>query len=332
MIRSNSGFSRRHILAAGAALSAAPMVLGSRSRLAHAAAPMLGPSQPTLYRFRLGAFEVTMILDADAFIDGPWPLIGKNAPQAEVDQLMRDNLLPTNKYQPGFTPMIVNTGKELILFDTGNGEKGFVPRPSGGWLAAQLAPAGFKPEDIDLVVLSHGHPDHIGGMVEQGKLLFPNARYAIGATEYDFWSPAGKHSGDLETFASLFRANVVPYAEKIRFLKPGDDVAPGMRAVESYGHTPGHLSFHIESEGKTLFFLGDCAHHHVASLAHPGWHCVFDTDLETAAATRKRIFDMLATDRIAVSAFHMPFPSVGYVERLGTSGYRWLPHSYQLNL
>jgi hypothetical protein len=97
MIRSNSRFSRRHILAAGAALSAAPMVLGSRSRSAHAAAPMLGPSQPTHYRFRLGAFEVTMILDADAFIDGPWPLIGKNAPQAEVDQLMRDNLLPTNK-------------------------------------------------------------------------------------------------------------------------------------------------------------------------------------------------------------------------------------------
>jgi glyoxylase-like metal-dependent hydrolase (beta-lactamase superfamily II) len=98
---------------------------------------------------------------------------------------MRDNLLPTNKYRPGFTPMVVNTGQELILFDTGNGESGFVPRPQGGWLAAQLAPAGFKAEQIDVVVLSHGHPDHIGGVMENGEPLFPNARYVTGAINYD---------------------------------------------------------------------------------------------------------------------------------------------------
>ena len=332
MSRSPLGFTRRQLVASAAALAATPFVGGNLATPAHAAASKLGASRPTHYRFKLGDFEVTMISDSDAFIDGPWPLIGGNAVQADVDQLMRDNLLPANKYQPGFTPMVVNTGAELILFDTGNGARGFVPRPAGGWLAAQIAPAGFKPEDIDLVVLSHGHPDHIGGLYEDGKLLFPNARYAVGAVEYDFWSPAGKHSGDLEKFSALFRDYVVPLAGKMTFLKPGADVSPGIRAVESHGHTPGHLSFRMESAGKQLFFLGDCAHHHVASLARPDWHCVFDVDPEKGAQARKRVFDMLATEKIAVSAYHMPFPSIGYVERLEGGGYRWLPHSYQLNL
>lgn len=244
---------RRRVLGAGAALAAAPLIAGSFSQPAAAAAPMLGPAQPKNLRFKLGAFEVTMIFDSEAFIDGPWPLIGKNARQEEVDRLMLENLLPANKYRPGFSPMVVNTGKELIVFDTGNGARGFVPRPAGGWLAAQLAPAGIRPEDIDLVVLSHGHPDHIGGVIENGRPLFANARYAIGGTEYDFWSPAGKHTGDLEKYSSLFRDLMVPLAEKTTFLKPGDDVASGIRAVEAFGHTPGHLAFHIDGGGKELF-------------------------------------------------------------------------------
>jgi glyoxylase-like metal-dependent hydrolase (beta-lactamase superfamily II) len=327
-----SHLTRRQLVASATAIGAASMIGMPAARPAHAAAAMLGVDQPTHYRFKLGSFEVTMLLDADAFIDGPWPLIGGNGPREDVDRLMADNLLPANKYQPGFTPMVINTGSQLILFDTGNGERGFVPRPSGGWLAAKLAPAGFDPKDIDVVVLSHGHPDHIGGLFEGRQVLFPNARYVMGAVEYDFWSPEGKHTGDLETFASLFRDYVVPLAEKVTFLKPGDDVAPGIRAVGSRGHTPGHLSFQIESEGKSLFFLGDCAHHQVASLARPDWHCVFDVEPEQAAATRARVFAMLAAERIAVAAYHMPFPSLGYIEREGERGYRWLPHSYQLNL
>lgn len=328
----NALLTRRQALASAAALAAAPLIAGRTATPAQAAAPMLGADQPTHYRFKLGAFELTTLLDANAFIDGPWPVIGANSTKDEVDQLMRDNLLPEAKYQPGFTPMIVNTGKELILFDTGNGARGFVPRPHGGWLAAKLAPAGFSPEQIDLVVLSHGHPDHIGGLIEDGRPLFPNARYVIGEAEYDFWSQAGKHTGDLESFAALFRDYVVPLADRTSFLKPGAEVVPGIEAIEAYGHTPGHLAFHIESDGKEMLFWGDCAHHHVASLARPDWHSVFDTDREKSAATRKRIFDMVATDRLPVSGYHMPFPSIGYVERSGAHGYRWLPHSYQLNL
>jgi glyoxylase-like metal-dependent hydrolase (beta-lactamase superfamily II) len=323
--------SRRSVLASAAALSAAPLTVGLAAP-ACAAAPLLGPRQPRHWRYRIGAFEMTVVADSEAFIDGPYPLIGANAAEDEVRRLMRESLLPETKYQPGFSPAIVNTGRELVLLDTGNGENGFVPRPAGGWLAQELAPAGIRPEDIDIVVLSHGHPDHVGGLMEGGKPLFPNARYVIGQVEYDFWAPEGKHTGDLEKFAAVFRANTKAIADRFTFLKPGDDVVTGIRAVEAYGHTPGHLNFLIESEGKAIYFWGDCAHHQVASLARPEWHCVFDVDAEQGAVARKRVYDRLATDRLPVIGYHMPFPSVGYVERAGPSAYRWLAHTYQLNL
>lgn len=323
--------SRRHLLASAAALAAAPAALAGLPRQAHAAAALLGPWQPRHWRVKVGAFEVTTIADSEVFIDGPYPIIGANANEADVRRLMHDNLLPETRYQPGFSPAIVNTGREVVLFDAGNGENGFVPRPAGGWLAAGFAPAGFKPEDIDVVVLSHGHPDHVGGLMEGGRPLFPNARYVIGDVEHNYWAPEGKHTGELEKFAAVFRANTAAIADRFTFLKPGDDVVTGIRAVEAYGHTPGHLNFLIESEGKAIYFWGDCAHHQVASLARPDWHCVFDSDKEQGAATRKRIYDKLATDRIPVIGYHMPFPSLGYVERQGPTAYRWLAHTYQLN-
>ncbi|CEJ83364.1 Beta-lactamase domain protein [Hyphomicrobium sp. GJ21] len=323
---------RRQLLAASLGLAAAPALALATSSNARASAALLGAAQPKFYRFKLGEFEITTISDSDVFIDGPFPLIGANASEPDVHALMRDNLLPERKYQPGFTPTIVNTGKQLILLDAGNGANGFVPRPNGGWLAAQLGPAGFKPEDIDVVALSHGHPDHVGGIIENGKPLFPNARYVIGQIEHDFWTPEGKLPDDLEKFAQVYRANSKPVMEKINLIKPGDDVVTGIRAVEAYGHTPGHLAFMIESGGKSLLWWGDCAHHQVASLARPDWHCVFDADKPQAAATRRRVFDMAATDRLPVIGYHMPFPSIGFVERTAPESYGWLAHTYQLNL
>lgn len=164
---------------------------------------------------------------------------------------------------------------------------------------------------------------------KRGKPLFPNARYVTGGIDYDYWS-GDKPTGDLAKHAAHYRDYVVPFAEKTTFLKPGDNVVPGIRAIEAYGHTPGHLGFNIESNGKRKVFWGDCAHHQVASLARPDWHCVFDVDKEQAAKTRARMFNMVAGDRVAVSGFHMPFPSIGYIERRPDGGYRWLTHSYQL--
>jgi glyoxylase-like metal-dependent hydrolase (beta-lactamase superfamily II) len=287
------------------------------------------------YRFALGDFEVTTISDGGAMIDGPWPIVGEDRPPAEVELLMRENLLPEKKFRPGFTPTLVNTGKELILFDAGNGASGFIPRPAGGRLAAQLRPAGYAPEQIDVVVLTHGHPDHIGGLMEDGKPLFPRARYVIGDVEYDFWSSNDHLSAPAEGIqyktAKLFQANVAPLAARTTFLKPDSEVAPGIRAVEAYGHTPGHLAFHIESQGKRLLLWGDCAHHEVASLARPEWHAFFDMDKAKGVATRKRIYAMAAAERLLVAGYHTTFPSLGFVQRQA-SGYRWLPVSYQLDL
>lgn len=329
MTSSTLQLDRRALLALGGA-AAATLALGALARPAVAAAPLLGVSLAKHWRYKLGAFEVTTIMDSEAFIDGPYPIIGKNATEAEVHALMRDNMLPETRYQPGFSPTVVNTGKQLVLFDTGNGEIGFVARPNGGWLAAQLGPAGFRPEDIDVIVLSHGHLDHVAGIMEGGKPLCPNARYVICAAEYDFWAPEGKHTGEMEKLAAVFRASALPVADKFTMLKPGDDVVPGIRSLAAPGHTPGHLAFVIESEGKQMLFWGDCAHHHVASLSHPDWHCIFDVDREQAAATRKTIYDMAATERWPVIGYHMPFPSIGYVERRDARAYRWIPHSFQL--
>jgi glyoxylase-like metal-dependent hydrolase (beta-lactamase superfamily II) len=320
---------RRHLLALAGA-TAAFSALGDVRTTARAAAPMQGIAMARHWRFKLGEFEVTTIADSEAFIDGPYPIIGKNASEDEVRALMRANFLPETRYQPGFSPTLVNTGRELVLFDTGNGATGFIKRPAGGWLAAGLAPAGYKPEDVDVVVLSHGHLDHVAGIMENGKPLFPNARYVIAATEFDFWKPEGKFTGEMEKLAAVFRDSVLPVADKCTMLTPGADVVAGIRSLAAPGHTPGHLAFIIESAGQHMLFWGDCAHHHVASLVRPDWHCVFDVDPEQGAATRKTIYDMTATERWPVIGYHMPFPSVGYVERRSEGGFRWVSHSFQL--
>ena len=295
MPRSPTGVTRRQVLAAGAAL-AAGHVLGACSeepagsaatavppfRRSAVPAQQLGPAEPTFFRFQLGDFEVTTISDAGAVIHGPWPIVGQDRPAAEVEALMREHLLPGKKFRPGFTPMLVHTGKELILFDTGNGAGGFVPRPYGGRLADQLGPAGFSPEQVDVVVLSHLHPDHVGGMMEDGKPFFPRARYVIGQAEFEHWrgtdySSSSPDANEVKT-SKLFQSNVAPVADRVTLVKPEGEVVPGIHTVEAYGHTPGHLAFHLESNGKRMLFWGDCAHHEVASLAHPEWHTLFDMD------------------------------------------------------
>jgi len=328
---------RRRVLASAAALAAGRLLEGcaapappARSGASSAATP------PGLhYRFRLGDFEVITISDAGAVLDGPWPIVGEDQPPAEVERLMREHLLPGKKFQPGFTPTVVNTGREIVLFDTGNGADGFVPRPDGGWLAAQLQPAGVAPEQVDVVVLTHSHPDHVGGLLEAGRPLFPNARYVMGDMEHRFWSSdkplSAPPGGNEYKTGRLFRSHVAPFGDRLTLVRPGGEVVPGIHAVEAYGHTPGHLAFHIESRGRRLLFWGDCAHHEVASLAHPEWHAFFDMDKEAGAATRKRIYDMAVTERLAVVGYHTSFPSVGFVQRERV-GFRWVPVTYQFRV
>jgi glyoxylase-like metal-dependent hydrolase (beta-lactamase superfamily II) len=320
---------RRSLVASAAAALAAPAL----TRPTRAGGPMLGVSMPVHHRFKLGGFEVTTLLDAAVMIDGPWPIVGEDRPAEEVERLMHDSLLPRKRFRPGFSPTIVNTGREIVLFDAGNGENGFVPRPAGGRLSASMRTAGIAPDQIDVVALTHCHPDHIGGLMEAGHVAFPNARYALGEAEHAFWSDprrlsAPEGSNELNS-ARMFSTNVARERDRVFIAAPGQEIAPGIVALEAFGHTPGHLAFHVESEGRRLLIWGDCAHHDVASLARPEWSAFFDMDKEQGVATRRRIYDMAATDRLAVVGYHTSFPSVGFVERRTGGGYRWLPASYQ---
>jgi glyoxylase-like metal-dependent hydrolase (beta-lactamase superfamily II) len=292
--------------------------------------------QPTIYRFKLGSFEVATIMDSKVIRSGLTPSFGGEAGAAEVKALAAAARIDADRYEHPFTPMLVNTGKELVLFDTGNGSlsaeyeqmKGRLPP---GNLVARMAQAGYKPEDVDVVVLTHGHPDHIGGLTKGGQPVFPNARYVFGAAEFDFWNK-GENIREARKFnRELYMKIVVPLANRATMIKPGDEVVPGIRAVDAAGHSPGLLAFTIESEGKRLINWADTCNHYVVAIQRPDLHLDVDDDKEKAVATRKRILDMVATDKLFVAGFHMPFPGLGWVDKT-SGGYRWVPHSYQMNL
>lgn len=308
--------------------TAALVALGSAvPPAARAAAPMLGVLRPQIYRFKLGNFEVTQILDGVRVGPGPHPTFGQDQPPEAVHDLLKTNGLPTASFDHHFVPTLVNTGKELVLFDTGNG-KGRMA--TAGHLSSLVETAGYTPEQVDVVVITHGHPDHIGGLMHDGKPVYPNARIIFGEVEFDFWKKGQVREARKQNL-ELFQKIAIPFGEKATFLKPEGEVVSGIRAVNAYGHSPGMLAFHVESNNQRLLIWGDVANHYVVSIQQPEWATGFDDIKDLAITTRKRILDMVAMDKIAVAGFHMPFPSVGFVEKLST-GYRWVPASYQFNL
>ncbi|MEY8827433.1 MBL fold metallo-hydrolase [Sedimentitalea sp. XS_ASV28] len=299
---------RRAALAGAAALPFAAAAVRT-----HAAAPMMGASNPPYNRFRLGEFDVTTILAGTRTVGDPQNIFGMNVSPEAFKEVSDAAHIPTDQAQFFFTPTIVNTGAELVLFDTGLSAEG---------TTAALAAAGYTPDMIDVVVITHMHGDHIGGVTNGDAPTFPNARYVTGSAEFDAWSAMGNDT---------FDAKMKPLAEQTTFIPGGADVTGGITAMEAFGHTPGHMAYLLDSGGSQLLIGADFTNHYVWSLAYPDWEVKFDMDKEMAARTRRKILGMLATDGLPMIGYHMPWPAVGYVETRG-DGFHYVPHSYQLML
>jgi glyoxylase-like metal-dependent hydrolase (beta-lactamase superfamily II) len=317
---------RRAILLATGALAASPF---AAKTVTHAAAPLTGAVGSPYMRYKVGAFEIIAFNDGTRPVDNPEKVYGVNQKPEDVAAAAEANFLPKDKMVNGFTPVLVNTGDELVLFDSGNGARG---QPATGQLAERMTAAGVDPEQIDVVVITHCHPDHIGGLMTEGTPLAPKARYVIGEAEYQFWSSPDRANGPTANAAKIVHANVVPLKDKMTFVKNEGEVVSGIRAIEAFGHTPGHMAWHVESQGKRLLIGADFCNHYVLSLRHPKWHVSFDADKEKAVETRLRLLDMVSAERIPFTGYHMPFPAVGFVEKSADGGYRFVPASYQLML
>lgn len=285
--------------------------------------------RPQVYQFKLGSAVVTNLLEGHVVRGDLHPFVATNATAEEVQALAAEYNLPYPSLEHSFNTTLIETGGKLIAIDPGFGEN--APMPSAGFFSQSLQSAGYKIEDIDIVLISHSHPDHIGNLMTNGKPTFPNAEVVYGRTEFDYWKKGENISEMRQHTLSLFQKVALPLEDRIRFIEPEDAIVPGITAVDAYGHSAGHLAFHIESEGNQLMMLNDTVAHYVASFAHPDWAFSMDDDPDAAAVSRRRILNRVASDNIPVIGFHIPFPSIGYVAGKD-KGFEFCPATYQLNV
>lgn len=310
---------RRLMLAAAAG---APL-LGLRP--ADAAAPFLNTNAAPFYRFRHGGFECTVVSDGPLVLP-PLSDVLPTGPRADLERLLTAHRMPTDRWIGPQNALVVNTGRHLVLFDTGMGDRSKALGPNNGHLLANLRLAGIDPASIDVVAITHAHIDHCWALVDaQDRLNFPNARVAISMADYEFWTQESLlNDPAARDFVLYTRTNLLPVRDRLLPVRDGAEVVPGITAMATTGHTAGHHSYVIESEGRRLINMGDVLHHHVLLLRHPEWHNIFDSDRAAGAATRRRVLDMMASSGTQAVMYHFPFPGIGTIARDGQV-FTWLP-------
>jgi glyoxylase-like metal-dependent hydrolase (beta-lactamase superfamily II) len=312
---------RRTLIAAtGAVAALAALPAGE------AAAQATPAANPAFYRARVGGFLLTVLLDGIAIRQNPGEGFVRNADRATVEGSLRAQGLPADRLVNPYCVAALETPRGLVLFDSGTG--GHLVPTARGVLPAMQA-AGLDPARVTTIAVTHYHGDHISGLTDAaGNAVFPNAELVVPEPEHAFWTdPANAQR--LGAGAQNVARRLAPYQARLRRISPDAEVAPGIRAVATHGHSPGHTSYLVSDGADSVMVLGDLTSRPEINLRNPGWHVIFDMDAQMAEATRRRVFDRLVADGTLAVGYHWPFPAMGRVLREG-DGYRvapaeWLP-------
>jgi glyoxylase-like metal-dependent hydrolase (beta-lactamase superfamily II) len=297
---------RRSVITGTVAVGTTALASMGRQSPARAAAPLAGKQAPGWYRYKVGSFEITVVTDGNR----PTPLPDNIVKNAQKDAVLAAvaSLTPGVDAKPPFpfNPVVVNTGQKLVAIDTGFGP-GMYEQSKGaiGQYQTNLAAAGIDPKAVDVVIISHFHGDHIGGLIgADSKPLFPNAEIMVPKAEWDYWMDDGN--------------KVTPY-------ESNKELVSGITSIFTPGHTLGHTSHIVASGSDRLMVQADVtAGLGLVFARNPGWHVAADMDGPLAEQSRRKLYDMVAADKLVVQGYHFPFPAVGYVEKDG-SGYRVTP-------
>lgn len=282
-----------------------------------------------VYRFRLGDFRCMVVRDGTYTYHHPASVFFLDAPREQLDRKLRRAGIDPEKWTEfvsDYSCLFVEFGDRKVLIDTGGGSLG----PDTGKLIPSLRAAGLEPEEIDTVVLTHGHVDHVGGNIgPDGRSAFPNARFKMVRAEWNFWTSQPDLSGlripaDIQkVLAGIGPARLLPVRDQVDLIEPNEEILPGIRAVGTPGHTPGHLAISLSSEGEQLLYVSD-AILHPFHIEEPDWNSSVDIEPRDAASSRRLLMRLATSQRMLVHGFHFPFPGLGHVESEGP-GWRWKP-------
>ena len=320
---------RRQLLA-GAALAGAAGALTSLGTTARASEPPAGAQAPGFYRYKVGTYECTSINDGARSFPLPDTFV-KNVPKEEAMAAAEAAYMPKGMVTVPFNPQLINTGGKLVLIDCGNGIATYEPSKGAvGRTLQNLAAAGVDPKSVDVVLMSHLHPDHTNGIrALDGSMAFPNAEIMVPAKDWEFWmSEENAAKAESNQMMKNYFANVRKiYAgieSKVTRYDWGKEVVPGITSIATPGHTPGHTAFAVASGDAKVLIQSDVTNIPEFFLRNPDWHVAYDVDPVIAQETRHKFYDMAAAEKALVVGFHFTFPSIGHVERDGTK-YRLVP-------